>query len=64
MGKGKTGQSGQGNGGGWPSTTGNKSGGNRSFNPPGGGKSSSGSKGGNVKDAQFWLSIVLKKNPR
>lgn len=46
MGKGKTGQSGQGNAGGWPATTGNKSGGNRSFNPPGGGKSSSGSKGG------------------
>jgi len=32
---GKTGQSGQGNAGGWPATTGNKSGGGRSTNPPG-----------------------------
>jgi len=31
---GKTGQKGQGNSGGWPSTTGNKSGGGRSYNPP------------------------------
>lgn len=37
---GKTGQSGQGNGGGWPSTTGNPSGGGRSNN----GSSSSGKK--------------------
>ncbi|MFK7797481.1 MAG: hypothetical protein AB8E82_08515 [Aureispira sp.] len=44
MGK-KTGQSGQGNGAGWPSTTGNKSGGGRSNNTSGG-KSSGSSKGG------------------
>lgn len=31
---GKTGQSGQGNSGGWPSTTGNPSGRGRSNNPP------------------------------
>ncbi len=41
MGK-KTRQPGQGNAGGWPSTTGNKSGGGRSNNPAGG---KSGSKG-------------------
>lgn len=48
MGKGKTGQSGQGNAGGWPSTSGNKSGGNRSNNTSSGSKSngnSSSSKG-------------------
>ncbi len=37
---GKTGQSGQGKAGGWPSTTGNKSGGGRSNNTSGGGKTS------------------------
>lgn len=42
---GKTGQSGQGTAGGWPSTkTGVKSGGGRSINPPSGGKSTGGSK--------------------
>lgn len=49
MGKGKTGQSGQGNAGGWPSTTGKPSGGGRSNNSSGaskGGNSNSGSKGG------------------
>ncbi|WP_185968961.1 hypothetical protein [Carboxylicivirga sp. M1479] len=43
---GKTGQKGQGNAGGWPATTGNKSGGGRSNNTTGGGKSSGSSKGG------------------
>ena len=46
MGKGKTGQSGQGNAGGWPATTGKKSGGNRSNNPPGGSKGSGAPKSG------------------
>ena len=46
---GKTGQSGQGNAGGWPSTTGGKSGGGRSNKSPGVGKSGGGSKGGGKK---------------
>ena len=51
MEKGKTGQSGQGNAGGWPSTTGNKSGGNRSNNTTSGNKSSNNTSGnkGNKK---------------
>ncbi len=48
MGKGKTGQSGQGNVGGWPSTTGNKSGGGRSNNSSGSLKGS-GSNSGSPK---------------
>ena len=44
---GKTGQKGQGDAGGWPSTkSGIKSGSNRSSNTQSGGKSSVGSKGG------------------
>ena len=46
---GKTGQKGQGNAGGWPSTTGNKSGGGRSVKTSGGGKSSGGSKSSGKK---------------
>ncbi|MBN2614349.1 MAG: hypothetical protein JXR71_01530 [Bacteroidales bacterium] len=47
---GKTGQKGQGNAGGWPSTkSGIKSGSGRSNNTSGGGKSSGSSKGGGKK---------------
>ncbi len=51
---GKTSQSGQGNRGGWPSTTGNPSGGGRSNAPSRGGSSSSrgNSSGGNSKGSR------------